>query len=194
MSSRRRTIISIAALFLGVSLLTACTVSASGGIAGAILSILALVAALMAGGSQTACSIGPCLDIAFENENMGPCLSLPPENYNQGELDAGPDDVDDERDATFVGPCLSILPNYDQGDIGVGDTGDLDVSDDGDVSDTGAISDTGDVSDDGDVSDTGDVNDDTDAMGALDERQKILAKMSDRLPEDVLRRLQKNHG
>lgn len=107
----------VMAIGLAASLLTACTVSMSGGLLGALASVgLALLVFLLAGATQTGCiedpptrddamvdepdvgpclsdaHIGPCLGAPFDDATVGPCLSrLPP--------DAGPPDAN-------IGPCL----------------------------------------------------------------------------------------
>jgi hypothetical protein len=78
-------------LLLAASVLTACTVSVSGGMAG-VISALALGAALLGlGASTSGCddSVGACL-----SSDVGPCLSQA--------LDAGPDGLAPAE----VGPCL----------------------------------------------------------------------------------------
>lgn len=119
----RRTVV----IGLGASLLTACTVSISGGLLGAVASIgLALLVFLLAGVTQTGCiedrvgrddagtdaevDVGPCLrDVitspCLSDAYIGPCLSA----------DAAP-----PPDAVVIGPCLGA-PLQDQGvelDIG----------------------------------------------------------------------------
>lgn len=126
---------------LALSLLTACTVSMSGGLLGALASIgLAMVVFLLAGATQTGCveDVSPCLSIASdwmpdEGESdggrvdmpIGPCLSPPEPDLGPDvpigpclsppEPDLGPDLGPDMP----IGPCLS-LPELDQGVVDQG--------------------------------------------------------------------------
>ena len=103
-----------------VSLLTACTVSVAGGIAGLFSSLALLVALLFGLGTQAGCdNVGPCLSI-------GPCLTL---DRGVGDAakdgnasDAGVDQAptpDAEMgvclappmDAGEFGPCLKVAPD-----------------------------------------------------------------------------------
>ena len=124
---------------LAMSVLTACTVSVSGGILGALASmgVFALFA-LLVGGAQTGCvedapapddaevdiEVGPCLrDMAppWEDATIGPCLT--------------PDQGSPEEDAAVIGPCLGA-PLEDMGprldaaplDMRVDDAGPPDLS------------------------------------------------------------------
>lgn len=103
MSDWRRTARWVALAGLGASLLTACTVSVSGGLFGAVASVaVTLLLLALAGGAQTGCIEDPSPDDA----EVSACLSA--------DAAAEPDvsaclgtPIDD--DAT-VGPCLSRLP------------------------------------------------------------------------------------
>ena len=153
MQLRRSSIILITLPALAASLLTACTVSASGGIAGLVVTFLFLVGALLAGTTQTGCAATGC-------GNGTTCLSLP-ENVNQDDPDAG-DTGDTEADADdpLLNACLSPPINMNQPEKDAGDTGESDA------------------------------DSDPDAVGSLDEKRQILEKMNDRLPQDVLQRLE----
>jgi hypothetical protein len=158
-----RWLLVVALLLLAGSVLTACTVSASGGIAGSIVSTLLLVFALTAvGTTQTGCET--CL---------GACLSPLPE-------DVGTDEDTGDAD---VGPCLSFI------DVGAdtptdADTGDSDVSPD--ATDAADSRDAEHL----DAADTADAADSDAELGSVDpERRRILDKMRQRLPADVLEKL-----
>lgn len=134
---------------LAMSLLTACTVSVSGGILGALASmgVFALVA-LLVGGAQTGCVedapapddaevdavVGPCLTDA----HIGPCLGAPLDDAGRIEPDFGPCLSPDqgflEEDAAVIGPCLGaplpdLGPDEGQPDMRIDDAGlpDLEV-------------------------------------------------------------------
>lgn len=107
---------------LALSVLTACTVSVSGGVLGALGSIgLALFVFLLAGATQTGC----------DPEEVGPCLSfLADEGFDEGVDDGGADGgvdggADGGADGTvqpdmYIGPCLSP-PEPDLGvDMAIG--------------------------------------------------------------------------
>lgn len=124
-------------LLLAASVLTACTVSVSGGIAG-VISAVALGAALLglgAGASGCDDSVNSCLsppDVrACLSMDVGACLSLPndagPDGAAPAEVgpclqpplpDAGPDTSppDAATPDAHIGPCLSPRPP----DTGVG--------------------------------------------------------------------------
>lgn len=83
---------------LALSVLTACTVSVSGGLLGALASIgLAMVVFLLAGATQTGC--------AEDEDTVGPCLSY----IADGDIDASATDggVDGQTIDMAIGPCLS---------------------------------------------------------------------------------------
>lgn len=105
-----------------LSVLTACTVSMSGGLLGALASIgVAVTVFLLAGATQTGCVEDPARDPepkadAGPDAYIGPCLSqIEPD---QGVADRG---VDADPDM-YIGPCLSP-PEPDRGverDLSVG--------------------------------------------------------------------------
>lgn len=105
-----------------LSVLTACTVSMSGGLLGALASIgVAVTVFLLAGATQTGCVEDPTPDPnpeadAGPDAYIGPCLSqIEPD---QGVADRG---VDADPDM-YIGPCLSP-PEPDRGverDLSIG--------------------------------------------------------------------------
>ncbi|MEZ4471301.1 MAG: hypothetical protein R3F60_10975 [bacterium] len=135
----RRTVRVIAVAILAGSVLTACTVSVAGGLAGGALSAVLLLLVLVAGGSQTGCddddgpspdpedgavvadgavdlgvdmSIGPCLSPPEPDMAIGPCLGAPQDDMGvDAAVDAqiGPCLSPPEQDFG-VGPCLDTLP------------------------------------------------------------------------------------
>lgn len=83
---------------LALSVLTACTVSFSGGMIGALASIgLAALLFLVAGATQTGCTEDP------DDGPVGPCLSI----VSDADVDAGTDANTDAAPDVRVGPCLS---------------------------------------------------------------------------------------
>lgn len=127
-----------------LSVLTACTVSMSGGLLGALASIgVAVTVFLLAGATQTGCvedpapdpeadagadadvdaHVGPCLSQPLPDMDIGPCLSpLEPDMGDQGvepelDMDIGPCLSPPELDRGVdmeIGPCLDV-PAPDQG-------------------------------------------------------------------------------
>ncbi len=168
----------LSTLFLVVTL-SACGGPAAGGVGGLFLLVVAALLFSLLGG--TGCSDG----------EVHPCLSI------EEPIDAG-DTGDTDDDDVHVGPCLTP-PLPDTGPPDTGDAGDSDTSDTG-------TTDTGD--DDVDISpclsppppDAGNGGEDAgnggdeDAGARLgapaDSRDQILARMRDRLPEDVASRLE----
>ena len=121
---------------------------------------------LLAGGAlmQAGCFlIGPCLDV-------GPCLSPPIEDFDMKQADGG----DDSKEDMDVGPCLSQLPPPD---MKPESREDMDVGPclSPPAPDMGAI-------DEHMLAPQGRPD------GALD-RAQILAKLSARLPADILNKL-----
>ena len=197
---------------------TACSGSTVGGIGGLLLVVVAAILFSLLGGTACSDDVDPDADAGSfnveepddagdEEIGVGPCLSppLPPPDAGEPE----------ETGIVDVGPCLSDIgfPDPDAGDVGEDeDTGitpclslpppdageDLDTGDVGEDEDTGITPclsppppDAGDNGDTGD--DTGD--DAGDDAGAhlhepVDSRDEILARMRDRLPEDVASRLE----
>ena len=114
--------IRISVSVLALSSVTACTVSATGGLVGGLLSLLSvgLLVALTTG--TTGCQddgdhVGPCLSMRIDPD-VGPCLSqrLDVEDPDIGPCLGAPLEDIDEPD---VGPCLSIEP-VDVGEPDVG--------------------------------------------------------------------------
>lgn len=101
MPRRTRTYLVVVGLLLATSTVTACTVSAAGGIIGSIGAILLAGGLLLGVGSQAGCEdeVGPCLSMAAPDAgidaDVGPCLSQPL-------LDGGTD--------ADIGPCLDPIP------------------------------------------------------------------------------------
>jgi hypothetical protein len=101
LTSRTRSRLIVLALLLVVSTVTACTVSAAGGIIGSIGAVLLAGGLLLGVGSQAGCDdeVGPCLSMSIPDggvdADIGPCLSQPAP-------DAGTD--------ADIGPCLDVIP------------------------------------------------------------------------------------
>ncbi|MFP4596844.1 MAG: hypothetical protein ACOC9W_00425 [Persicimonas sp.] len=182
-----RWLLIVSLLVLAGSVLTACTVSASGGIAAGLISTVLLLVAVSLGGTQAGCSdpdVGPCLspayDGGYDDPDVGPCLSPPPPDggwdADQPDTDASDADASDADDAdAYIGPCLSPPPP---------DTGwDADEPDASDAADTNGA-DTNDADTDG-----ADAADGAEVGSADPERRRILDKMRQHLPADVLERL-----
>lgn len=132
MERHRRTALSILVALILTSGLVACSgFSMLGGVAGGVLTLVAVVIWFSAATTQTGCSVQSCLSLVpmdgGEEPEVGPCLS-PPFDVGPclGSLppDAGPD-------AGEVGPCLSL----DAGEVGpclsppLPDAGDEDAGD-----------------------------------------------------------------
>ncbi len=175
-----RWLLIVSLLVLAGSVLTACTVSASGGIAAGLISTVLLLVAVSLGGTQAGCSdfhVGPCLspayDGGYDDPDVGPCLSPPPPDggwdTDQPDADASDADASDADDAdAYIGPCLSPPPP--------------DTGPDADEPDTGDASDAADAN-------GADAADGAEVGSADPERRRILDKMRQRLPADVLERL-----
>ena len=129
----RRTLLVTAALLLCASLLTACTLSVAGGVAGGVLALLMGAGLLLTAAGTTGCDerVTGCLSIAVEAgpdgsgkdagpDSLGGCLSPP--------IDFGPDgkvnpclSVDAKVPDMHVGPCLQPpMPDQGKPDMHVG--------------------------------------------------------------------------
>ncbi|MCB9550207.1 MAG: hypothetical protein H6706_30800 [Myxococcales bacterium] len=119
----RRTLRLLAVGLLAASVLTACTVSVTGGVAGGALSALLLLLLVVAGGSQTACDDddGPAPDPEDAAARLdggldfGPCLGAPLDDMFPPDAQIGPCLSPLEPDSS-VGPCLGA-PLDDMGVI-----------------------------------------------------------------------------
>ncbi|MFU8804953.1 MAG: hypothetical protein ACNA8W_14165 [Bradymonadaceae bacterium] len=213
--------LALVGLFMSASVLTACTVSVTGGLGGIGVSMLLLMLFLAGTATtQTGCEIGTsaCLSIAPENNwnndlDVGPCLIAP---WDGGfDEDVTPDTGDAQQaDADIhVGPCLS--PPFDGGfddDVSpdTGDARDADATDAGDRDATDVDGSDGGLDQpdadahlgpclsplppDGGFIIAPDAGASLESQGPepiLDERARILARLSDRLPADVLAKLEK---
>ena len=148
----------------------ACTAGAGGGAMWTgLIGLIASVAFVVA------CSGGP--DNNKDEPDVGPCLSIDPgdmnvNNVNNVDPDVGPclsiapTDMNNINNEPDFGPCLSPLPP----DFGTPDMGAPDIGTDA-----------------GDGADAGDAGD---MAAAPTEKSQLLAKMRDRLPEDVVSRLE----
>ena len=98
---RRRVLLVVAVLLLVSSVLTACTVSLVGGLAGGLVTFGLTLALLGLGASTSGCETTdePSEDVASRDlGTVGPCLSLPAPDTLEPCLDPAID---------VVGPCLS---------------------------------------------------------------------------------------
>jgi hypothetical protein len=133
---------------LAVSVLTACTVSVSGGVLG-VLGSLGLIGGLtlLAGVSQTGCiedppsrddaevDVGPCLtrdafaplDMRMQSDTgIGPCLGAPQPDMRP-DRGVPPDAGVDMAPDALIGPCLEPPPPADMGGVDIGVQPCLDV-------------------------------------------------------------------
>ena len=123
--------IRISLAVFALSSVTACTVSATGGLVGGLLSLLSvgLLVALTTtttscedggGGSDSDTVVGPCLSqrLDIEEPDVGPCLGAPLEDVVEPDvgpcLSIEPFDVDEPD----VGPCLSQRLDIEEPDVG----------------------------------------------------------------------------
>lgn len=173
-SSSLRIRLALVFLVLFSSILTACTLSVAGGLSGVGISV-ALLLLFLAGttATQTGCDTTPCLSVTFNNEK-----NEYDDRYDTNNTDTGDTSDTDETSDT-----------NEQNDT-ENDAQD-DAEDDTDQQDTDDLEDTSDA-DDQDAEDT--------ELGALrpkpalpthitDDRTRILAKIGDRLPSDVLAKI-----
>lgn len=184
------------------SILTACTISFAGGVAGLVAAALAALGLLATGASQAGCggrsvepclSIGPCLEPPYypdagRDAEVGPCLSigqLPDAAVDSG-LDArvGPcleaPAPDAGRDAE-VGPCLDIAPDSGTDaafevclSMWIPDAGEADSAPAGAQSAMPPVR--------------------TAQDAAASARSGAIEKLRDRLPPDVVARLERGRG
>ncbi len=189
MATPQRPILLLIAFLLACFALAACTPSAmAGGLTGGTIGMF-LLGMLLVGGltTQAACTdeepttpedmgqdlnVSACLSLPLEDMgkdmDVGPCLSIAP--------DLG-DDMSEDMDRDMdVGPCLSPLPPDMSKDMDVGPCLSPPLEDMG-GEEMGAL--------------TPATPDATPAP--IDDRQQLLAKLADRLPADVVARLDDTH-
>lgn len=90
----------LALLFVAImaSVATACSgFSLFGGLAGGVLTVVAVIFWFATATTQSGCTVGPCLSPPYEE----------PDGGDAGEPDA---DVDGGRDSGIIGPCLTAPP------------------------------------------------------------------------------------
>jgi len=150
-------------VILSASVLTACTVSVAGGLGGIGVTLLLALVVFMTAGTQAGC----------DEPDVGPCLS-PPIDWDLGE-DASADMQDD----VYVGPCLSPLPPDMGEDMPIGPC--LSIA----PEDMGSDMEDADMDEDADMAlaPVQGVN------SGITDRDRILAKLGQNLPEDVQTRL-----
>ena len=182
MIARYRAAIYLALLVIGTGTSTACALSGSGGIAAVVVTALLVAIGAFVAVAQTGCSDDP-----EENQNnytnIGPCLSPPmPDAYNDGQEDTGTEDAGTEDTGSDA-----------DADGDTGEDGDADTGGDESLDIGPCLSPPPPDAYEGD-DDAGSDDADGDAMGMTGERDQILAKMRDRLPDDIVARLDHDDG
>lgn len=119
---RRAGLILLITLAFASGLVACSGFSLIGGVAGGVLTVLAVVFWFATATTQTGCTTQACLSLVFdggEGEDLGPCLSQIFDGGGDAGVEVGPclgaplpdAEVEDVgEDAGPIGPCLSIAP------------------------------------------------------------------------------------